>query len=60
MGRKNTYAACTSSRGGAGRLEVEFLDFGFGVGRDGAALGGAEGGPVGGTGVAIAARFWRA
>jgi hypothetical protein len=57
LARNSTKAACTSSSGGAGKLEVEFLDLGFGVGREGAALGGAEGGPVGGTGVAIAARF---
>lgn len=31
LARNSTKAACTSSSGGAGKLEVEFLDFGFGV-----------------------------
>jgi hypothetical protein len=58
--RNSTKAACTSSSGGAGKLELVVLVFGLGVGREGTALGGAEGGPVAGTGVAIVARFWRA
>lgn len=58
--RNSTKAACTSSSGGAGKLEFDVLALGLGVGREGTALGGADGGPVGGTGVAIAARFWRA
>jgi hypothetical protein len=40
-----------SSSGGAGKLELVVLVFGLGVGREGTALGGAEGGPVAGTGV---------
>lgn len=59
--RNSTKAACTSSRGGAGKLELLVgLGLGLGVGRDGAAEGGAEpGGPPtgGGPGVAIGGRF---
>ena len=58
--RNSTKAACTSSSGGAGKLELVVLVFGLGVGREGTALGGADGAPVGATGVAIAPRFWRA
>lgn len=58
LARNSTKAACTSSNGGAGRFEFALLDLGLGVGRDGAADGGAEPeGPVGGPGVAIGGRF---
>lgn len=61
LARNSTKAACTSSSGGAGRLDVLLLALGFGVGRDGATDEGAEpGGPTGGPGVGMGGRFCKA
>lgn len=58
LARNSTNAACTSSSGGAGRLELLDLGLGLGVGRDGVTDDGAEpGGPGGGPGVGMGGRF---
>ena len=60
LARNSTNAACTSSSGGAGKLEVLGLDLGFGVERGGGSEEGAEPGgapTAGGPGVAIGGRF---